>query len=378
MDAGDSAFFAWRSAWTVHALKTDPSQLPHANTFHPLRYTLGMDEPVLGTTVLVLPLALFTDDAVLLYKRRPLLTFLSRRSRPAWREGACAWGRNRALPEPSPERSFAFSPIRTDQVAHLSTLGTQWWPLALLFTIRSREGAGAKTPSSPRSSSSSPSWRAATTGDRRRGAAAFLLVLFWVGGAGRRPEYWRRPGGSGAPARLPDAPESPRPRALRAGAERRSCTRAAVESFLSTSAWNRVYGEATDAFRTVGRTTCSRACWCRLVLAGVIAVRRSRERPSRRPSPSPRCCWRSARALGPRVRAFGYDSAGPWPSCATRSRSSDDPGHEPGGVFLACVDDARRDGSWRGSGPAHGAGRDRRARARETVIAPIPMRGGAS
>ncbi len=53
MDAGDSAFFAWEIGWTVHALKTSPAELPHANIFHPLRYTLGMDEPVLGTTLLV-------------------------------------------------------------------------------------------------------------------------------------------------------------------------------------------------------------------------------------------------------------------------------------------------------------------------------------
>src|SRR3972149_8561933 len=76
MDAGDSAFFAWEIGWTVHALGTDPSRLPHANIFHPLRYTLGMDEPVLGTTLLVLPLAPFTDDAVLLYHLARLLTFL--------------------------------------------------------------------------------------------------------------------------------------------------------------------------------------------------------------------------------------------------------------------------------------------------------------
>ena len=76
MDAGDSAFFAWEIAWTLHALGTDPASLPHANIFHPLRYTLGMDEPILGTTLLVLPLALVTDDAVLLYNVVRLLTFL--------------------------------------------------------------------------------------------------------------------------------------------------------------------------------------------------------------------------------------------------------------------------------------------------------------
>ena len=32
--------------------------------------------------------------------------------------------------------AFAFSPIRTDQIAHLSTLGTQWLPLVLLFAFR--------------------------------------------------------------------------------------------------------------------------------------------------------------------------------------------------------------------------------------------------
>ena len=53
MDAGDSAFFAWEIGWTVHALETDPGSLPHGNIFHPLRYTLGMDEPVFGTTLLV-------------------------------------------------------------------------------------------------------------------------------------------------------------------------------------------------------------------------------------------------------------------------------------------------------------------------------------
>ena len=75
MDAGDSAFFAWQIGWELHALKTDPAGLPHANIFHPLRYVLGMDEPVFGTTLLVAPLAPFTGDPVLLYNLARLLTF---------------------------------------------------------------------------------------------------------------------------------------------------------------------------------------------------------------------------------------------------------------------------------------------------------------
>ena len=75
MDAGDSAFFAWEIAWELHALTQDPANLAHANIFHPLRYTLGMDEPVLGTTILAAPLWLFTHDAVLVYNLVRLLTF---------------------------------------------------------------------------------------------------------------------------------------------------------------------------------------------------------------------------------------------------------------------------------------------------------------
>ena len=121
MDAGDSAFFAWEIGWTVHALKTDPAQLPHANIFWPLRYTLGMDEPVLGTTLLVAPLAPFTDDAVLLYNVARLLTFLASALAAYWLAVELGAGEWIALLAGA---LFAFSPIRTDQLAHLSTLGS--------------------------------------------------------------------------------------------------------------------------------------------------------------------------------------------------------------------------------------------------------------
>jgi len=77
MDAGDSAFFAWEVGWETHALTTAPAQLPHANIFHPLRHTLGLDEPILGSTLLVLPLLPFTHDAVWLLNALRLLTFVA-------------------------------------------------------------------------------------------------------------------------------------------------------------------------------------------------------------------------------------------------------------------------------------------------------------
>jgi len=141
MDAGDSAFFAWTIGWEIHALASDPLRLPHANIFHPLRYTLGMDEPILGTTLLVLPLAPFTGDAVLLYNLVRLLTFALSALSAYWLARALGCGEAAAL---FAGAAFAFSPIRTDQIAHLSTLGTQWLPLVFLFLHRFARTGAAK------------------------------------------------------------------------------------------------------------------------------------------------------------------------------------------------------------------------------------------
>ncbi len=314
MDAGDSAFFAWEIGWTIHALKTDPAQLPHANIFHPLRYTLGMDEPVLGTTVLVLPLALFTEDAVLLYNVVRLLTFLFSALTAYWlaRElGVDEWIALLA------GTLFAFSPIRTDQVAHLSTLGTQWWPLVLLFTIRFARGGRTRD-----ALVASATFVLAFLACGYQGVLAaavlppFLAVLFWgrwdrlkagalaafLAGLALLPVYWMHH-------------EALAPERYARGTEETVLYSAAVESFLSTSAWNRVYGEATDAFRTVGPNNLFPGLVVPgLVLAGVIAARRRRERPSREAVAFGVLLLAAAVvALGPRVRAFGHDlGPGPW------------------------------------------------------------------
>jgi hypothetical protein len=314
MDAGDSAFFAWEIGWTVHALKTDPAQLPHANIFHPLRYTLGMDEPVLGTTVLVLPLALFTDDAVLLYNVVRLLTFLFSALTAYWLARELGAGEWIALLAGA---LFAFSPIRTDQVAHLSTLGTQWWPLVLLFTIRfARRGRTRDA------LLAALFFVLAFLACGYHGVIAvavlppFLAVVFW----GR----WGRLKAGALAAVLAGLALLPvyvmhhralAPERYARGTEETILYSAAVESFLSASAWNRVYGEATDAFRTVGPNNLFPGLVVPgLVVAGVIAVRRSRGRPSREALALGVLMLTAALvALGPRVRAFGHDfGPGPW------------------------------------------------------------------
>jgi hypothetical protein len=314
MDAGDSAFFAWEIGWTVHALKTDPASLPHANIFHPLRYTLGMDEPVFGTTVLVLPLAVFTDDAVLLYNVARLLTWLLSALAAYWLARELGVGEGIALVAGA---LFAFSPIRTDQVAHLSTLGTQWWPLALLFTIRFARGS--------------------RTRDALLAALFFVLAFLACGyhgviAAGVLPPAlaalfwgrWDRLKAGALAAVLAGLALLPvyrmhqkalGPERYARGTEETVLYSASVETFLATSAWNRVYGEATDPFRTIGPNNLFPGLVAPgLVVAGLIALRRRRDRPSREAvALGVLLLAAAAVALGPRVRAFGHDlGPGPW------------------------------------------------------------------
>jgi hypothetical protein len=90
---------------------------------------------------------------------------------------------------------------------------------------------------------------------------------------------------------------------------------ASVESFLSTSDWNHIYGEATDAFRTIGPNNLFPGLVAPgLVIAGAIALSRQRQRPSREAVALAVMLLAAALvALGPRIRAFGHDlGPGPW------------------------------------------------------------------
>lgn len=139
MEAGDSSYFAWAMAWTTRALLTDPFSLPHANTLHPLRYTLFLDEPIVATSLLSLPLRLLTTDPIVLLNLVRLLTFLLTAL------GVRALGLSLGL---SPLAAFAagaifsFSSSRVSSPAHISVLGTQFLPLYLLFLHRwARDGS---------------------------------------------------------------------------------------------------------------------------------------------------------------------------------------------------------------------------------------------
>ncbi len=314
MDAGDSAFFAWEIGWTFHALKTNPAELPHANIFWPLRYTLGMDEPVLGTTLLVAPLVPFTDDAVLLYNVVRLLTFLVSALTAYALARELGAGEGIAL---LAGVAFAFSPIRTDQIAHLSTLGTQWWPPALLFLFRFA--------------------RANRTRDALLAALFFvlaflacgyhgviaaavvppvLLVLFW--GRWDRLKVGVLAAALAGLALLPVYVMHKRaldPERYARGTEETIQYAASVESFLATGSWNRLYGEITDPFRVIGPNNLFPGVLLPvLVMTGAVVALRRKERPSREAVALAVLLVGGALvALGPRVRAFGHDlGPGPW------------------------------------------------------------------
>lgn len=381
MDAGDAAFFAWAVGWARHALFSDPGGLPHGNFFHPMRYTLGMDEPVLGTSLLVLPLALFTDDAVLLHNVARLATFAL--------SGLTAYLLARSLGAPEAAALaggafFAFSPIRTDQIAHLSTLGTQWLPLTLLFALRFfRDGRRRDA----LFAAVAFALAAYACGYHAVIAAAVLPVAFLPAVWGR----WNRLPAAALAAALAAVLLLPLYRLHQAALDPLGYSRseqetvvfsAALESFLATSSWNRVWGQATAPFRT----THSNNLFAGLVVIGLAAL-------------GARAAWRAWRerrvvdrdalvlallvlaaaavALGPEIRAFGH-TVGPGPFALARElpvfRMIRVPSRA--GPFLAlglAMLAARALGAWRPRLAAVAAGLG----LAEALIVPVPMPGWA-
>ena len=305
MDAGDAAFFAWEIGWELHALSSDPRQLPHGNIFHPLRFTLGMDEPVLGTTVLVAPLWPFTHDTVWLFNVVRLLTFVASALSAGWLCRAAGASPAAALLGGA---AFAFSPIRTDQIAHLSTLGTQWLPLVLLFAFRFFRGGAV------RDAFLSGLFLAlsglACGYHALVGLAVlppFVLVLVWgrwrllgaglvgvfVAGLGLLPVYL-----------LHQAALAPL--GYVRGHDETVLYSTPLEGLLATGSWNLLYGDLTAPLRTSeGNKLFPGLVLPALVLLGAVRLVRERARPSREAvALAVLAAGAVAVALGPEVRLF--------------------------------------------------------------------------
>lgn len=305
MEAGDSSYFAWAMAWTTRALLTDPLSLPHANTLHPLRYTLFLDEPIVATSVLSLPLRILTTDPIVLLNLVRLLTFFLTAL------GVRALGLSLGL---SPLAAFAagavfsFSSNRVSSPAHISVLGTQFLPLYLLFLHRwAREGSARAAALAGLFFGLSAwacgyqallaaailpvpillliekraAWKTAPIGLAT--AIALLLPLWWLHRQALEPLRYERT------------------------ADETVFFSAPLEGLFSTSASNRVWGALTENLRSIVEADLFQGLTV-LALSGLAVFSVRRLEPGRKRSVAVYASLAAGAvlvALGPEIRLFG-------------------------------------------------------------------------
>lgn len=304
IEAGDSSYFAWVIAWTNHALLSDPLSLPHANTLHPLRYTLFLDEPIVGTSIMALPLRIFTADPILTLNLVRLLTFFLSAL------GVRALGLSVGL---SPLAAFAagalfsFSSNRVSSPAHLSVLGTQYLPLYFLCLHRWTRSGSARSAALAGLFFGLSAW---ACGYQALLAAAILPIPIFL-----LMERWSVL--KTAPVGLAVALAFLLP--LRAfhrdalaplGYERTESETAffsaPVEGLFATAASNRVWGGATENLRSVVEANLFQGVTVLLLAAwALVSLRRnsSQRRVVIAYGSLALCAWLVA--LGPEVRLFG-------------------------------------------------------------------------
>ena len=277
-----------------------------------------MDEPVLGTTLLVLPLAAFTDDAVLLYNVVRLLTFLFSALTAYWLARELGVGRGDRAPGGRALRVLA-DPDRPGRAPLDAGDAVVAAGAAVHDPLRAQGPDAGRAARRALLRARLPGLRL-PRGDRgRRCCRPRCWCSFW-----RRWDRLKagRAGGGRWPAlallpALPHAPEGARARALRARERRRrSSTRP-----RSSPSSRRAPGTGSTARRPTpsapsGRTTCSRVWSCpasRWPGRSSPAAEAGAAEPGGGGARA--CCSLAAAlvALGPRVRAFGHDlGPGPW------------------------------------------------------------------
>ncbi len=207
--------------------------------------------------------------------------------------------------------AFAFSPVRVDQIAHLSTLGTQWLPLVVLFAVRFfRTGRGRDA------IAAGLMFALEGYACGYHGVIGLLVLpiaflpLVW----GRWDRLPRAAMGAAVAGiallplyRLHQAALAPLGYAR--GTLETIEFSAALESFLATSSWNHVWGEVTAPFRdTYSNNLFPGLVLPLLAVAGAVLLARARRRPSREALALAAMALAAvAVALGPEVRLMGHD-----------------------------------------------------------------------
>ncbi len=130
LSVGDGHLNAWIIAWVQHALATAPLSLFDANIFHPTPGILAGSEHLLGLALPLLPLRLFTDDAMLLHQTALALAFVG--------TGVTTFALAHWLTG-SPWAGFlagataVLMPWRLAELSHLQLASTTWIPLVWLL-----------------------------------------------------------------------------------------------------------------------------------------------------------------------------------------------------------------------------------------------------
>lgn len=123
----------WRIGWGQRQLIRHPLRLFAGNTFYPFPDSYLFDELVLGAAVTTLPLALLSAPPLVVYNVAVLLALVA--SALAMDALARHFG---AMPVAAflAGALYAFAPMHLDRVGHVGLLSAQWFPLILLLLDR--------------------------------------------------------------------------------------------------------------------------------------------------------------------------------------------------------------------------------------------------
>jgi len=130
--AGDPLLNSWILSWNLRSLTQEPGNIWHANIFYPHRYTLAHSENLIATSVMLLPVHVFSKNPVLLYNVAYLAGFILS-ALAAWLLGYHLTGSH--LIGMIAGVAFALCPFRLAHSGHLQIQHGQWIPLAFLFML---------------------------------------------------------------------------------------------------------------------------------------------------------------------------------------------------------------------------------------------------
>ena len=141
MELIDTRLNTWILAWTQHALTTSNTALFDANAFYPATGALAGSEHLLAQALIGLPLAAFTDNAVLVYGFVLIATYvllgISSLLFARWLTGSKAIALAVAI-------ATMAMPWRTAELSHLQLLSASGFPLIWLFALRLMLGQGSR------------------------------------------------------------------------------------------------------------------------------------------------------------------------------------------------------------------------------------------